>query len=138
MTNLEFYKEEIKKLISKKLIGCAEPTSLYDSVARVYREQNGIDSIYNIFDIVDWLCEEHQILDKEEKEYLSNVIKPFRKKVKSIIKCLVHEERWEYVTIFYEDIDNSIEPLELPCFEEHSMYKGMELGKEYTLEELGL
>lgn len=136
MTNLEFYKEEIKKLIGKKLIECAEPTSLYDSVARVYREQNGIDSTYSVFDMVDWLCEEHQILDKEEKEYLSNVIKPFRNKVVHISKRQAAFEE-EKLLVWYV-ANSGICEWEFPYFKKDTMYKGMEVDKEYTLKELGL
>lgn len=77
------------------------------------------------------------ILDKKEKEYLSNVIKPFRDKVISIAK-------------FYEEsIDNNFieievnqsycnEYIDLPYFKKGTMYKGMQTNKKYTLEELGL
>lgn len=50
-----------------------------------------------------------KILNEAERQYLSAVIRPFRDQVQSITK-----------------------------FEDSTMYKGMELGKEYTLEELGL
>lgn len=73
------------------------------------------------------------ILTEEEKEYLSYVIKPFRDSVEYIIKnsayCPV-----EWIIIKYKDGQAT----SLPQFEKGTMYKGMELVKEYTLEELGL
>lgn len=76
------------------------------------------------------------ILDEVEKEYLSNVIEPFRGKVKYIVKR--NENKSEY----YEDIrvvfEGSYRTLFFPYFEKGTMYKGMELDKEYTLEDLGL
>lgn len=77
------------------------------------------------------------ILDDVEKEYLSNVIKPFRDSVISICK---HNLRgYEYVcTIFYDKFYCNKNCFSLPLFEKGTMYKGMELDKQYTLEELGL
>ncbi len=74
-----------------------------------------------------------EILDEAEKEYLSNVIKPFRNKVKFFEKCNAREEQ-QYLDIYIEDNGYIV----FPEFEENSMYKGMELNKQYTLKELGL
>lgn len=72
-----------------------------------------------------------EILDETEKRYLTNVIRPFRDKVESIVKC--GNERREYIHIeLKEDVVN------FPYFETNTMYQGMEAGKDYTLEELGL
>ena len=75
---------------------------------------------------------EKEILDEEEKEYLSNVIKPFRDKVEYIVKfdCLPEE----YISIWLPEHETT----DLPCFKRGTMYKGMEIEKKYTLEELGL
>ena len=73
---------------------------------------------------------EEEILDKTEKRYLSNVIKPFRDKVKAIEKVSYSRE---FIKIYIKD-----EPTILPYFEKGTMYKGMKENKEYTLKELGL
>ena len=75
---------------------------------------------------------EEPILDEEEKEYLSNVIKPFRDRVKYIKKkgC----DNIEYIAIIIKNDDN----LMFPNFEKGTMYKNLELNKEYSLEDLGL
>ncbi len=75
------------------------------------------------------------ILDAKEKEYLSNVIKPFRNRVKYIKKCNLTSE---YISIWYEDIINGSDNFSLPYFKKGTMYKNMELCKAYSLEELGL
>ena len=75
---------------------------------------------------------EKEILDEEEKEYLTNVIKPFRNKVEYIIKRIFRKE--EYIKIV---IKNDCD-MYFPSFKKGTMYKGMEEEKEYTLEELGL
>ena len=85
-----------------------------------------------------WLDMEHEekILNDAEKKYLSAVIKPFRDRVDFI--CKVNTlERYGTQRIDIGFTDESID-MELPIFERGTMYKGMELGKEYTLEELGL
>ena len=74
-----------------------------------------------------------QILDDAEREYLSAVIKPFRNEKLEIVKhsaCNGSEEWLNFVRekgSFY-----------LPNFKTGTMYKGMEPGHKYTLEELGL
>ena len=73
-----------------------------------------------------------EILDEVEKRYLANVIRPFKKRVKSIAKKYFIED--EYIILFMKDSPN----IRLPFFIEGTMYKEMEPDREYTLEELGL
>lgn len=74
-----------------------------------------------------------EILDEIEKRYLTRVIKPFRHKIKGIMK------RSEYGSLCYIKIClKNGDAAYLPCFKENSMYKGMELNREYSLKELGL
>ena len=74
-----------------------------------------------------------EILDEVEKRYLRNVIRPFRDKVKAISLITAGGKSDCYINIELED-----ETIYLPDFEINTMYKGMKLEKEYTLEELGL
>lgn len=76
-----------------------------------------------------------QILEEKEKEYLSNVIKPFRDSVVAIIKCK-YDDYYEFIQI--EVNQERYEYVNLPNFKKDIMYKDMEIDKEYTLEELGL
>ena len=80
-----------------------------------------------------WLEEEYdpKILTDKEKAYLSAVIKPFREKIECINKINLREE--EYLKICLKG-----ETISFPFFREGTMYKGMEVNKRYTLEELGL
>lgn len=86
-------------------------------------------------DFFNWLEQEYKppILDDVEKTYLSAVIKPFRKDVRSITKQK-NDEGYEWLRIIVEDN----KPLVLPGFKKGTMYKGMHAYKEYTLKELGL
>lgn len=79
-----------------------------------------------------------QILDEAEKRYLSAVIRPFRNRVKYICKIwYLGVSSSEYQRIYIALSDDSHD-IDLPLFKKETMYKGMELGKKYTLEELGL
>ena len=74
-----------------------------------------------------------EILDQEEKEYLSTVIRPFKNRVSYISKNCNFDEG-NYLAIGIKN-DSTIC---LPGFKEGTMYNGMKLHKKYTLKELGL
>ena len=90
--------------------------------------------------VLAWLDSEHvePILDDAEKKYLSAVIKPFRDDVREIRKIQsiyrLPDDGKEYIKICM----CSGEEINFPYFRKGSMYKEMETGKRYTLEELGL
>ncbi len=73
-----------------------------------------------------------EILDEKEKEYLRNVIKPFKHKVIFIQKD--GNRLREFISIGIE----SDACINLPFFKRDTMYKGMKIYKQYTLSELGL
>lgn len=85
---------------------------------------------------LSWLEEEYKpsILDDVEKAYLSAIINPLRNEVKCIEKlnpsCLKGKQ--------YLRIELTDDYFTLPIFAKGTMYKGMEVDKKYTLEELGL
>lgn len=77
-----------------------------------------------------------EILDEVEKRYLSNVIRPFRDRVKTISK-FVYSGGNASIDISIDD-NNTGWLIELLPFPKNEMYKGMEDNKKYTIEELGL
>ena len=85
---------------------------------------------------VRWLLEEYKepILNEAEKNYLSVVIEPFRDKAKYISKQENFDGSMEFIHIDLSDGDVA----DFPNFKANTMYKGMEVNKEYTVEELGL
>lgn len=85
-----------------------------------------------------WLEQDEPILDEVEKEYLSGIIKPWKEKVKFIAKYETYDSKYQFIHITYLDTEISMEYIELPSFKPNTMYRGMELDKEYTLKELGL
>lgn len=90
------------------------------------------DYCFNLWYTVHDLEPVKEILDTVEKEYINNIIKPFKKKVIYIVKGYNYED--EYIKIEIKG-DASIV---LPNFKPNTMYKGMKIYKEYTLSELGL
>ena len=75
-----------------------------------------------------------QILDDAERRYLSAVIRPFKDRVGSICKTFYTSE-YQHIYIVLRDCDYN---MYLPIFKKGTMYKGMEFGRSYSLEELGL
>lgn len=88
---------------------------------------------------LEWLEEDDgkeckpTILTDKEKAYLSAVIKPFRKDVVYIEKCIFSMDT-DYVMISTKTNEN----INFPNFGRKSMYIGMKENRRYTLEELGL
>lgn len=82
----------------------------------------------------EWLLNEHKepILDDVEREYLSNVIKPFRDKVSCITKDVNYKTA--RIRIAYRDGSSTC----LPWFPKEKMYVNMLRNTYYSLEELGL
>lgn len=78
------------------------------------------------------------ILTKEEKEYLSAVIKPFRDRVTEIFKYNHPYIGKHNISIYYLDEGGSKMVVRLPDFPYETMYKGMVTERPYKLEELGL
>lgn len=79
----------------------------------------------------------NNILTKEEKKYLSNIIKPFRHRVISIAKIGYNDRYFISIRIQSKFTLNKIELTNLPIFNT-DMYKGMESNKDYNLKDLGL
>lgn len=86
--------------------------------------------------VLKWLLEEAKepILDDVEKEYLSAVIKPFRKIIAYIVKAQDFDDGKQCIRIILQNGDG----MHFPYLNDDAMYKGMEVNKEYSLEELGL
>ena len=75
-----------------------------------------------------WEEYKEPVLDEKEKEYLSAVIDMY-------LGC---NKYCENIFGKISNKDDVFDTFSLPYFPKGNMYKGMETGKEYTLEELGL
>lgn len=80
---------------------------------------------------------EVSILTDKEKEYLSNIIKPFRDKIVTILKLPTGPNK-EYIEMIFKDYDSSMSFIDFPPFDENTMYINMEKFHRYSLEELEL
>lgn len=142
------YMKEVAEMLAVKL---GEEFKLNDSDDYKYKITKDGMFMYSGF-ASDWFSANHillgvligkyeikkPILDDAEREYLSNVIKPFRDKVTGVIKWGKEIGKGlEYIVVIYTD-DCKERGMGFPCFKEGTMYKGMEPNKEYTLEDLGL
>ena len=76
-----------------------------------------------------------KILNRKEKKYLKNVLKPFKDRF--IIIRKVNRDEIEFISIILKK-GKSFEYAYLPSFEKNTLFKNMELNKLYTLKELGL
>lgn len=83
-----------------------------------------------------WLLSEAEepILDEVEKKYLSAAIRPFRKMIAYIVKAQDFDDGKQCIRIILQNGDG----MHFPYLDDDAMYKGMEVNKDYSLEELGL
>ena len=134
MKNKEKYDLRDISYVIKSNNGKYEFVVYYNSV-EIHREIfHGFVSTHDTF--TKWLEEEYvpDILTDKEKAYLSAVIKPFREEVESIKKIDIEEDEQQLQL----QIPNALVIMDFPLFKKGAMYRGMEEGREYTLEELGL
>ena len=129
MTNFEKVKEEFKITDCKTNPG----EGFCEAILRIREDEteNCCDSCGECY---DWLRKEYKpvILNFHEKEYLYAVIRPWIDRVESIVKY--NYDGQQLIQISIKDGRDT----DLPFFEAGSMYKGMEVGKKYSLEELRL
>lgn len=134
-TNLEHYKEELKKIFNENY---TEPGNIVFKIKKEIGESIETDCYYSSYtdDILDWMARpyEEKILDDVERKYLSDVIRLFRNRVTSIEKRDDIYEEKQFIIIVVGHKEN----VNLPYFRKATKYKGMKADKKYTLEDLGL
>lgn len=89
---------------------------------------------------MNWLDEEYKehVLTHEEKQYLENVVRPFKNRVRSITKLPTSND-YAYVYFGVESIiESESDDCRLPIFGKNDAYLGMKFYKDYTIEALGL
>lgn len=141
MLNIEKYKEEILKEYNKRLENTDEGR---------YSEQLA-NAIFDVFccdkykrekeNVAEWAFREykepiHPILTEEEKKIILNIIdafKPFGKELTHINKRTCNITK-AYLQFLYSDGDSIV----ALSFVECKKFKGMEVDKLYTLQELDL
>ena len=142
-TNLEHYLKRLKRILKEHY---KDPEMIFYSIQ--YNIDPKIQHTCNFFtaSILDWMAQEYkpEILDKVEKKYLREVIRPFRKEVKAIKKQEdpADPAGKEYIQIYLEkdrmNLPSETDLMTFPSFEKGEMYEGLDPYKNYTPEELGL
>ena len=144
MKNKEYYKDKIfdaackyRNLAVNKYTG--EPTSCPQTECTVCSLSNYSHACTGAWKL--WLEQEHTelLLTAKEKNYLENIIRPFKDRAKFIRKNVGCTDN-AFIRICickYDDIEYP-DFFTLPYFNGTEMYTGMEKNKWYTLEELGL
>ena len=128
MKNIEKYKD----IVLKNLNACDIDTLLRRKMINGYCESFNCEGCGER--VLKWLLEEAKepVLDEVERKYLSDVIKPFGHRVSYIVKRM--NGSGYYIAI----ILNNFDVMNLPYFTRNTMYKGMTVGRQYKLKELGL
>ena len=139
MKNKEKYDIRYMKFnVSQNQNGTIKSIDIYYDVRRIekmkFLSETSATQAMNA--IGEWLEEEYKpaILTDKEEAYLSAVIKPFREEVESIKKIDIEKDEQQLQL----QIPNALVIMDFPLFKKGAMYRGMEEGREYTLEELGL
>ena len=130
-TNLEHYLKRLTRAVQEAY---GRPTQIFDTIQKYIDPEIERKHLDYTSDILEWMAQEYKgdILDYSEKKYLSEVIRPFREEVTAIEKLEAPAGR-EYIVIILKD-----DGMHFPCFKKDTRYKGLELEKIYTPEELGL
>lgn len=117
----------------------------YDSNSKEFRDRYGIEfsACHSITEIlnedVTLIENKSETLTKKEKEYLCNVISPFKKRILHIEKILSGNGEFIQITL-----KSGVSPfldedtINLPFFKINSMYKGLERDKRYSIKDLNL
>lgn len=134
MLNFEKYEDEIKAELEKdNTLGCVV-NKLMGNTCDDYPKCNDC-----YLKVLDWLLQEckEPILTDEEKIIIKNIIKafePFGKELKYITKYSWGIEP----KVYYLNFEYNGDDFDTFNFSSDELFKGMELDKRYTLEELKL
>ena len=135
-TNLEHYQKELEKILNEEF---ANASVVFDKVKKNC-DSNIRSCCWSTYtrDILEWMSQPYKepFLNDTERKYLSAVIRPFKKDVCTV--CKKYVQSCSGLSYEYLVVKLSNERWGFPKFVEGTMYKGMELDKEYSLEELGL
>lgn len=135
MKNIEKYYDAIKHKLQTTNV-----PNLYCTVNEIRKGCDDCPELRNCRECclknLEWLNQEYKdpILDDVEREYLSAVIKPFKKKISYIRKRKDVTKGKKYIQIELCDGDT----MYFPYLANDEMYKGMKLDINYTLKELGI
>lgn len=143
MKNKEYFKDQIYDILCSCKSGAVnrktgEPFMCNGSCANCALFRS--DGTCKTRAFMNWLGEEHKehVLTYEEMQYLENIVRPFKDRVKSITKRLYSNDD-AYIQLNVKSMhDRNYELINLPLFVRNKMYRRMVAEKEYTLKDLGM
>ena len=105
---------------------------------RLNQDRQLIDELGNPVD--NWKLANKPLLNYSEKDYLENLIRPFRKRFERILVAKeTFNDNFVLTIYFYHDDKNNPTVIILPSFtKEDRLYTGMKEDKLYSMEELRL
>ena len=140
MLNIEKYKKEISELVNEdNILPCAIAT-----VAGIRKEKpcyyQDCEGCHN--KCLEWMYTEYKekILNDDEKDIIKSMIY-FLQKIGCTVNYVIKDVNKNCIAYFIIDYENNAvgysEMMSSPYFKKDK-FNGMEIGKKYTLEELGL
>lgn len=136
---LDFYGVEIgKKYKVTKSVSFVEVGTIFtiNNECKIFHGEPNPLPLFAL-DYLDYEEVKPPILDDKEREYLQKYVMDnpaFKGKVKNIIKFIEYDKKREFLGIRLNGEDRTY----LPYFKLDTMYKNMELNKQYTPQDLGL
>ena len=140
MKNIEKYEHEISHLVNKgsslecsiaTVAGIKAKKPCYDQVCKECHNK-----------CIEWMCSEYNepILNDDEKDIIRSMIY-FLQKIGCTVNYVIKDVNKNCIAYFIIDYENNAvgysEMMSSPYFKKDK-FNGMEIGKKYTLEELGL
>lgn len=140
MKNIEKYEHEISKLVNEK------KHSLACAIAIIAGINDGLHCECGCFNCqkkcIEWMYSEYkeEILSDDEKDIIRSMIY-YLQKIGCTVNYVIKDVNKNGIAYFMIDYENKTvgysEMMSSPYFKKDK-FNGMEIGKEYTLEELGL
>lgn len=140
MKNIEKFSKEISNLVNKGgSLECSIAT-----VAGIREEKHCFSPVCKECHnkCIEWMCSEYNepILSDDEKDIIRSMIY-FLQKIGCTVNYFIKDVNKNGISYFMIDYENNAvgysEMMSSPYFKKDK-FNGMEIGKEYTLEELGI
>lgn len=121
-----------------ELVSFGKSPTYYSNKGFHYSAPLGLTSYF--FEEVDFSVKKTNkefLLDCIDRKYFNNFLRPFRDKIQYIRKMQSLDSDYEYIKIFYFK-DSQPSSIYLPYFKTGTMFKKLELNKQYDLNDLDL
>lgn len=121
-----------------ELVNFEKSPTYYSNKGFHYSAPLGLTSYF--FEEVDFSVKKTNnkfLLDSIDRKYFNNFLRPFRDKIRYICKKQNPDSDYEYIKMIYS-YDTYVSYIYLPDFKAGTMFKKLELNKQYDLNDLDL